>query len=144
VKGKIGGLWSQPVRNRNPEKLTRLNIIYLLVPPGLIDSNVSAPSWVEKKVPHFGHLTRVSFDTDAHPKEKQMTIDIIMNISIFAFIRSPHLLTAQIYCHLKIMSSISFRRESYPRFSKNFGGHKSSLKPSPYLQQRRGSPVEDF
>jgi len=55
----------------------------------LIHSNVSAPSLVEKKEPHLGHLIRVSFDVDAHPKEKQMTIDIIMNIFIFAFIINP-------------------------------------------------------
>ncbi len=30
-----------------------------------------------------------SFDTDAHPKEKQMTIDMIMNIFIFAFMITP-------------------------------------------------------
>jgi len=50
----------------------------------------------------------VSFDTDAHPKEKQMTIDMIMNAFIFAFIRSPHWSPTKTYCHLKIMSSISF------------------------------------
>jgi len=32
----------------------------------------------------------VSFDTDAHPKEKQMTINIIMNIFIFAFMITSH------------------------------------------------------
>jgi hypothetical protein len=44
---------------------------------------------VEKKVPHLGHLSRLSFDMDAHPKEKQMTIDIMMNIFIFASIINP-------------------------------------------------------
>jgi hypothetical protein len=70
---------------------------------------------VEKKVPHLGHLTMVSFDmvsfdTDAHPKEKQMTIDNIMNIFIFAFIRPPIDYQRKIYCHLKIMSSNSSGR----------------------------------
>ncbi len=57
---------------------------------GLIDSNSAAPSLVEKKVPHLGHLTRLSFDTDAHPREKHMMINVIPSIFIFAFIVSPH------------------------------------------------------
>jgi len=50
---------------------------------------------VEKKVPHLGHLTMESFDMDPHPKEKQMTIDNIMNIFIFAFILSPLITNAK-------------------------------------------------
>ncbi len=79
------GFWKNQEEMGNGEN----GITYLLVAPRLVDSNVSTPSLVEKKVPHLGHLTMVSFDMGTHPKEKQMTIEIIMNIFIFVFICSP-------------------------------------------------------
>jgi hypothetical protein len=82
---------SQPSEPAGPESKSgeTYGLVISLSPPGLIDSNVLAPSLDEKKAPHLGHLNMVSFDTDAHPKEKQMTIDIIMYIFIFAFVGSP-------------------------------------------------------
>lgn len=71
------------------ELICKTTIIYFLVAPGLIDSNSAAPSLVEKKVPHLGHLTRLSFDTEAHPREKQITINRTRLIFIFAFIHFP-------------------------------------------------------
>jgi len=63
---------------------------YFLVAPGpRIHSYVSAPSFVEKKAPHLGHLIQVSLGVDAHPKEKDITIDRTMKIFILFSILNP-------------------------------------------------------
>jgi hypothetical protein len=52
-------------------------------------SNASAPSFVEKKAPHFGHLIIVSFDIRAHPKKRTDRIVNAKKMFIHLLMMSP-------------------------------------------------------